>query len=364
MLARAVKRVVQRTIEPFTGQLLTLNRKIADMKPKKRMAAIMLGTGLMYALTGMAGEQSKALNGFTAKGPKLASLCQQRVTDTLDVKSMEFKKVLEIEPLTPGFAILEGPLWVGDRLLMSHVGGSVGDAPNPADFVALRDGELEVIEAGYGANGLALDPSGAVVAARHADGTITRVADGKVIAASFNGARFNSPNDLVISRAGDVYFSDPDWQAPKPYPQTAERTFHVSTSGKVTPFGEGITKPNGVMLSLDQQTLYVGGTNGLFRFKLKESGEVINKAEPVQATLIAGGVDGMSVDCAGNLFVTAEGKIHVLSANSDEPVATFEIPGVNNVAFGGKDGTTVYATTLGEKPQVWVAKSNISGQPF
>lgn len=334
------------------------------MRLKRLMAAIMTGTSLMYAATGIASEQPKTLQGFQAKGPELASLCRQEVTGTLDAKGIQFEKVLEIEPLTPGFAILEGPLWLGDRLLMSHVGGSVGDAPNPADLVALRAGKLEVIEAGYGANGLALDPNGAVVAARHADGTITRVADGTVIAGSFKGKRFNSPNDLIISRAGDVYFSDPDWQAPKPHPQAAERAYHVSPSGKVTPFAEGITKPNGVMLSLDQRTLYVGGTNGLFRLKVKANGEVIDKAKPVQAKLITDGVDGMSADCAGNLFVTAGGKIHVLAANSDKAVASFEVPGVTNVAFGGKDGTTLYATTLGEKPQVWVAKTNIPGLPF
>lgn len=334
------------------------------MKLKKLVTAIMTGTSLMYALTGMANEQAKGLQGFDAKGPKLSTLCQQEAPYTLEVEGLQFEKVLEIEPLTPGFAILEGPLWVGDALLMSHIGGSVGDAPNPADLVVLRDGKLEVVKAGYGSNGMAIDPTGAVVAARHADGTVTRVADGTVLAGSFKDSRFNSPNDVVISPSGDVYFSDPNWQAPKPHPQAAGRAYHVSPSGKITPYGGGITKPNGVMLSLDQKTLYVGGTNGLFRFELKSNGEVIDKAKSVHAELIPSGVDGMTVDCAGNLYVTADGKVHVLAANSDEPITSFDIPGVTNLAFGGKDGTTLYATTLGEKPQLWAAQSNIPGLPF
>ena len=334
------------------------------MKFKQLMMAIVTSSSLVYTLTGMASESPKGLKDFAVKGPELDTLCQQDVSATLDVEGLQFEKILEIEPLTPGFAILEGPLWVNGALLMSHIGGAVGDAPNPADLVVLRDGKLKLVEAGYGSNGLALDPTGAVVAARHADGTITRVADGAVIAGSFKGSRFNSPNDLVISRTGDVYFSDPDWQAPKPHPQAAERAYHVSAAGEVTSFGEGvISKPNGVKLSLDQRTLYVGGTNGLFRFKRKSDGGVIDKAQPVQAERIPSGVDGMGMDCAGNLFVTADGEIHVLTVSSDELIASFDVPGVTNVTFGGKDGATIYATTLGKKPQVWVAESNVPGLP-
>jgi gluconolactonase len=31
------------------------------------------------------------------------------------------------------------------------------------------------------------------------------------VAAEFNGKRFNSPNDLVIRKNGDVYFTDPPY---------------------------------------------------------------------------------------------------------------------------------------------------------
>lgn len=334
------------------------------MRVKKLFTAIITCSSLMYAVSGVASEQAKGLEGFDFKGPELGTFCQQEESYTLDVEGLKFEKILELEPLTPGFAILEGPLWVGDGLIMSHIGGSDDDAPNPADLVLLRDGKIEVLKAGYGSNGMALDPSGAVVAARHSDGTVTRVADGTVLAGSFKGARFNSPNDVVISPSGDVYFSDPDWQAPEPHPQEAERAYHVSPSGKITPYGAGISKPNGVMLSLDQQTLYVGGTNGLFRFELKSNGEVIDEAKPVHPELIPSGVDGMTVDCAGNLYVTADGKVHLLAANTDEPITSFDIPGVTNLAFGGKNGTTLYATTLGGKPQLWAAQSNIPGLPF
>lgn len=335
------------------------------MKKKTLITAVTATIALAHALPAAAQSQPtpNSLRHFT-EGPALAALCPEKARATLDHNSLSFEKILEVEPITPGFAILEGPLWVDGALLMSHIGASTTDDASTSSLVALRNGKLEVIAANYGSNGLALDPTGAVVAGRHADGSITRLADGAVLAKGYKGKRFNSPNDLVFSTNGDLYFTDPDWQAPKPRPQKTERAYHMSPSGKIKPFGKGIEKPNGVILSLDQRVLYLGGVNGLYRFDLKDTGEVIDKPERVQAQVIPGGVDGLTMDCAGNLFVTAGGKIHILAASSDKPLASYEVPGVTNVAFGGKDGTVIYATTLGEKPQVWSARSNIPGLPF
>jgi gluconolactonase len=336
------------------------------MTNKTLLTITLAAASLFSALPAASQPQHKPSTavGLGATGPALDSLCPGAAPQNLDHENIVFEKVLEVEPLTPGFAILEGPAWVDGALLMSHIGASTNDKPSVSNLVALRDGELEVIKASYGANGLTLDPTGAVVAARQADGTITRIADGTVLVDGYQGKRFNSPNDLVFSTSGDLYFTDPDWQAPKPRPQQAERAYHVSPSGKITPFGEGIEKPNGLILSLNERVLYLGGTNGLYRFGLEDTGEVINNARRVQAELIPSGVDGLTLDCAGNLFVTANGKVHILAAGNDGPIASYDIPGVTNVAFGGEDGTTIYATTLGAKPQVWWARSNIPGLPF
>lgn len=336
------------------------------MRIKKLTLAVVVVASAMRALTGSA-EVKGATDGFDplfSHGSALAGLCAKQQFKPLQTDKIVFTKVLEIDPLTPGFAILEGPVWVGDRLFMSHIGGSVDDRPNTANLVSLREGKLELVREGYGSNGLALDQTGAVVAARHSDGSITRIKDGKVIAQGYQNNRFNSPNDLVFSKQGHLYFTDPDWQAPKPRPQSAERAYHRAPSGKLTAFGATIEKPNGVTLSLDQRRLYLGGTNGLYRFSVSGNGQVVDKAERVQPEIITGGVDGMSLDCAGNLFVTADGKIHVLAAETDKLLATYELPGVTNIAFGGEDGTTIYATTLGERPQVWKAQSVIPGLPF
>ena len=281
----------------------------------------------------------------------------------LDVAAISFSKVYEAEPLTPGWANLEGPLWIEDGLLLSHIGYSTDDNPAPADLVVYRNGELSVLQKGYGANGLTLDNNGYAVAARHVDGTVTRVINGKIIASEYEGARFNSPNDLVFSSRGDLYFTDPDWQNPKPT-QADERVYRVKDNDKVYGFGAAIDKPNGVMLSADEQTLYVGGTNGLFKFVVRSNGSVIDEATPVAAASITGGVDGMSRDCAGNLYVVANGALYILDGRSEAVLASYPIANATNVAFGGKDHKTIFVTAQGPKPQLWKATSALPGLPY
>ena len=290
--------------------------------------------------------------------------CPRKVARTLDTDAIIFQKVLEIEPLTPGFAILEGPLWVDDALLLSHIGYQTDENASPADLAVFRNGTFTVLQAGYGANGLTMDDRGFVVAARQKDGSVTRVINGRRLIDTFDGARFNSPNDLVFSSRGDLYFTDPDYQAPAIKPQTAERVYALTRKDQVQTFGANIQKPNGIMLSLDERSLFVGGVNGLFKFRVRRNGKVVDAPIPVAASEVTGGVDGMSKDCAGNLYVAADGALVVINVKRDRVLAQYPIEGITNVAFGGADGRTIFVTTLGETPQVWQARSNIPGFPF
>ena len=270
--------------------------------------------------------------------------------------NLAFDLLVELEPITPGFAILEGPVWLDGSLVMSHIGYSV-DGVNPSDLIALRDGEVKVLQEAYLSNGLTINNQGYMVAARHFDGTITGIDNGRVFASQYNGIRFNSPNDLVFSASGNLYFSDPSYQAPtEEVLQPAERAYHVTPFGLIKAFGEGVVdRPNGVMLSQDEKTLYVGGTNGLFKFAIADSGGVIDTAEQVLAEAIPEGVDGMSRDNCGNIFIAAAGKINIMSVD-EELIGSEEIPGITNVAFGGASGKDIYVTTLGERPAVYRAQ--------
>jgi len=266
-------------------------------------------------------------------------------------------------PAPGAFEILEGPVWIDGALHVSHIAG--GGPPPRARILRLEGGALQSVVGDAGANGLAVDSQGRLVAARHVDGTVS-VLDldqptgaATPLVSSFEGARFNSPNDLVLSRADRLYFTDPDWQSPNPNPQAAERAYHVRGPDDVASFASEVTKPNGIALSLDETSIYVGGTNGLFKYAV-DSGGTIGAGGRVDA--IEGGVDGLGKDCAGNLYVTGSDRVTVLTP-ADVVVGALPLAGVTNVAFGGAERTTLYATTLAS-PAVYAVELTIPGFPY
>ncbi len=77
-------------------------------------------------------------------------------------------------------------------------------------------GQLTVVrEKSNGANGLLIDPQGRLIACEGDRGGIPRVTRTdlktgvmEVLAADFNGQRFDTPNDVTIDSRGRLYFTD------------------------------------------------------------------------------------------------------------------------------------------------------------
>jgi gluconolactonase len=106
-----------------------------------------------------------------------------------------------------------------------------------------------------------------------------------------------------------------------------------------------ITKPNGVLLSADERTLYLGGTNGLFRFRLDTQGAIVG-ASGERLPVTDEGVDGMTRDCAGNLYVATGNRVLVLDSAATR-IGSLTVPhNPTNVEFGGASGQTLFITTL------------------
>ena len=69
----------------------------------------------------------------------------------------------------------------------------------------------------------------------------------------------------------------------------------------------------------------------------------------------------MAVDCAGNLYVTAQGNVTVLSPEGDE-LDIIDVPGsTTNAAFGGADRQTLYITAGSSLYSIELA---IPGYPY
>lgn len=266
-----------------------------------------------------------------------------------------------------GWHNIEGPVWIDGALYVSHI--TVVGAPPKARILKIQDGMVTVPFPEIGSNGLAVDGAGVLYATRHADGSISKLDlldPGNVtpVVTTYEGNRFNSPNDLAIRSDGNVYFSDPDYQQPGDDPQGGEtRVYRIAPGGSTaTSIDDSLDQPNGVTLSLDEMSLFVTYPNGLKKYALDAGGT------PDAGTVVPGapGGDGMGLDCAGNLYITSGQGVVVLDPTGAE-IDSISLPisnGTTNVAFGGPERKTLYISHLGNDASLYSVEVNIPGKPY
>ena len=153
-----------------------------------------------------------------------------------------------------------------------------------------------------------------------------------VIADRFEGKPLGRLNDLVVDGKGTVYF-------------TVGGAYSVGAGGGARSLADDI-RANGIMLSRDEQTLYVTNGNAILAFDVRPDGSVANRR--AFATLEAGGNgDGMAIDGSGRLYVTSAPGVQVFSA---EGAFLGLIPTPRNaisVAFAGPGKRTLYIVGSG-----------------
>jgi len=194
--------------------------------------------------------------------------------------------------------------------------------------------------------------------------------DGKsrrVLADSYDGKRFNAPNDLVIDKQGGVYFTDPAFNAPRPLPQGKTCVYYIASDGKVSRLIDDLPNPNGVLLSPDEKTLYVipSGQAEMMAYPVEAPGK-IGKGR-VFCTLKQrresekGGGDGLTVDEKGNLYITSGLGLQVFDPDGKllGIIALPEVPA--NVDFGGKDLKTLYVTA---RSSLYTVPMEVKGHLF
>jgi gluconolactonase len=267
---------------------------------------------------------------------------------------------------------VEGPVWIGDKLYVSEFAFQ----PAPDSRILALDpisGAVTVALASAGSNGLAVDMSGALIATDHKQGALVRMrfplGSGEVLTATYDGKRFNSPNDLALRSDGTLYFSDPNYQAPSAHPQAKTRVYQLAAgaTGEPKVIDENRSQPNGVTLSADERTLYVAGSDGIFRYPVDASGSVTPDSG-TRLNAFNGGADGLGMDCAGNLYVTSGQRVVVVSPEDKElgSIAVAQAESVTNVAFGGPTHKTLFITSMGSGMQrgVFRIELNVPGFPY
>lgn len=248
-----------------------------------------------------------------------------------------------VERFGGNFAFVEGPVWAaqdGGYLLFSDIYNSrtmkLAHADHPTVF-------REFTHAG---NGNSMDVQGRLYTAeRDGHRVVRQEKDGSetVIASQFQGKRLNSPNDVVVRRDGQVYFSDPASAALlEPQELGFNGLYHVNPQGVVTLI-EKMQRPNGVALTEDGRTLYVADSQErkIVAYDLDANGNASH--EHLLIGNIDGTPDGLRVAKNGNLYIAAHGI--VVYSPDGKLIRTIELPETPaNCAFGGADLKTLYIT--------------------
>jgi gluconolactonase len=264
-----------------------------------------------------------------------------------------------------GFKFTEGPIGAAD--------GNVyfTDIPNEKIHKIDAQGELSVFrDKSNFANGLMVNAKGEIIACEMAGAIVALSADGKdrrVIADKHDGKRFNAPNDLVLDKAGGVYFTDPAFRAPMPLPQGKTCVYYADAAGKVTRLIDDLPNPNGVRLSPDEKTLYVfpSGQKQMMSYPIEApgkigQGKVFCELEQAKADGNSGG-DGGTIDETGNVYIAAGTGVQVFDP-SGKMLGTIKFPEQpSNATFGGKDMKTLYVTA---RTSIYACPMDVAGHRY
>jgi gluconolactonase len=307
---------------------------------RRRMLAVSAASGVAVA-SGMGGASAQATKRIEQLAPEL---------DKIIATS---EPILELAGGVGGDnGPAEGPVWWkdGGYLLFSDIHNNRRMKYTPGQ------GAVEFKKPTNRANGLTRDLQGRLLACEgdgrrvireELDGTIT------VVASSFQGRRFNRPNDVVVKSDGAIYFTDP-WTG-NALPDQTDLTFagvyRVSPDlGTLTLLVNDFIIPNGLAFSPDESVLYVNDSRRrhIRSFELAPNGTLARQTDKVFADLggtESGVPDGMKVDTAGNVYCGGSGGIYILDAKGKKLGRIVHgQPQTTNLGFGGPDWKTLYFT--------------------
>jgi gluconolactonase len=221
----------------------------------------------------------------------------------------------------------EGPTWLASQnafFFSNFIQGNTGTNKSAGDIIKVSlapDGSAtcEVWLHDVGCNGLHVSfATGKILGACHGPRAVMEydpvTKAGRVVANMVDGQMLDSPNDIISTSNGNIYFSNPTFELGGRPPGIGNAVVRIDPTGVTSVLQK--SNCNGVTLSPDEKTLYVVGAGVWMLNDDGSPGMKTNQPAP--------GGDGLSMDCAG----------HVLS------IGTMG-------AFGGPDGKTVLTVSGG-----------------
>ncbi len=259
----------------------------------------------------------------------------------------------------------EGPVWVASQAAFFFSNFELDATTNfNGDIIKYTpaSGECEVWLANAGTNGMGIAADGNLLAAVNTTQSITEfdlvTQHPKIIVDHYMGKKFNAPNDLIVHSNGTIYFTDPDYQRGSRAQELPLAVYRIDPTGAISLI-ELASEPNGITLSPDEKLLYVeqdtGGGLGVY--------DLDPQGVPVGASRhFAGTTDGIAMDCAGNVYLSAAGGIFSAAGMS---LGAIPGGGGTHPTFGGADGMTLLVvgdgSNLAGATTVATVQMNLSG---
>jgi gluconolactonase len=274
-----------------------------------------------------------------------------------------------IERIMTGLRWAEGPCWSADGHYLI-----VSDIPNNRMLRWLEeDGHVSTFRSPSNySNGNTRDGEGRLVTCEHQTRRVTRTEhDGTitVLADRYDGKRFNAPNDVVVTKDGAVWFTDPmygifgNYEGDKQDSEQPTRVYRIDPSGgKVTAVADDLVQPNGLAFSGDESQLYIVDSGAAtLRVYPVTGGTGLGKGRVFAHDFAPGITDGVRLDSDGHVWCSmgwgAAGEDGVRCYAEDGTlIGKIHLPETTaNLCFGGRRrnrlfiaaSTSVYAVYVG-----------------
>lgn len=301
----------------------------------------------------------------------------KRPSGTVEFITGELNRIIKkdavVEVVAEGFQFTEGPLWIEKEkmLLLSDIPGNTiykwTEAKGKEVFVKPGGYTDSTKRGGFmGPNGMILTPEGKLWICQHGDRRIASMnasltspsASFTTIVGEYEGKRLNSPNDLFLSKTGDLYFTDPAYGFEKgPGDPKKELKFQGvykrSAAGKVTLLVDSLEAPNGISLMPDGKTLIVSNSDPRnkrwYAYELNAD-ETVAKGKilyDANGETSPGLCDGLKIDNKGNLFAAGPGAIWIFNPKG-KLIGKIKLEGVTASNCGLTPDNKVLFITAGQ----------------
>src|ERR1022692_4489534 len=264
---------------------------------------------------------------------------------SLLVSAQDFSEI-KVEQLGKGFTFTEGPAW-------SSKDGYLVFSDTPADRLLkwVPGHAVEVFrENAGGPSGNAFDTEGRLYTCETRARRVSRT-DKKgaieVLAEKWEGKRLNAPNDIVVSKTGHVYFTDPAFGEQSDHRELDfYGVYEIPPKAPMKLVAKAAGRPNGIALSPTGRILYVVNSDerNVRAYDLDKNGDASNERVLISGT--SGVPGGIRVDEKGNLYITADGI--AIYTQEGKPIHVMPLHGrPSNCGFGEPDLRTLFVTAGG-----------------